>query len=698
MRRLIVLADGTWEDADFQSNPDLLTNISRLSRALHTTDTTTSPPVVQIKRYSEGLGTGSTAILGALQGARATGLMTKVRHLYDWLCLNYEPGATEVTLVGFSRGAYCVRLLASLIGQIGFLKPSRMHEFPALVDALCAKWEDGVTEERLRVLLDAIEQDRLAQVRQCTGGFLIKTVLVFDTVPVQPSNEPKGHPANDSPIEWNAFGLQAEKLEPHIETALQALAINEARPAYKPLLFKRDPLKLKEGQKLTQVWFVGAHTDVGGGYEDHDLADISLMWAVDQLQRHAGLSFDTDYLEQVTDHPTSMWGHMQPHKGISFGLPPQIRAYPAQLDPTTNELFHASVLQQPPTHLPPHILTLLSRKELFTQCGSLELQLQQRHDEALKRQSKSIAPRINLPVTPASALQTKPRTKMISVFKTFIEHEQEKLKGAGNAGTPPDELESDSIAKRQSAGTSCKLPQHNYNGGCVYPCPSPGYFVKSTNTCYLCGSSVKSCNSTGVIACSSPSLFISGKTCVASCPTGTFAWQSGKRCITCPSGQYLNQQTGKCTSQNLQRFARLSSHKRTALMDSAKQDGDLDWNLQVELAFDVDCAARCINAATDSYRFNWIEHNAYYDRCICRNRFGLSQVNYTEAGGSTYSTRFTGGVQVDYLYNYDCKYNAYLIKQYYPDGTAQCTDTIFVGSQCYVESTKQRCQAVFPRI
>ncbi|KAK4054159.1 hypothetical protein OIV83_001185 [Microbotryomycetes sp. JL201] len=97
-------------------------------------------------------------------------------------------------------------------------------------------------------------------------------------------------------------------------------------------------------------------------------------------------------------------------------------------------------------------------------------------------------------------------------------------------------------------------------------------------------------------------------------------------------------------------------------MDTAKQAGDLDWSPDVD--YDVTCAARCINAATDSYRFNWIEHNAYYDKCICRNRFGLSQANYTETGGATYLTRYTGGAQTDYLYNYDCKYNAYLLKQY----------------------------------
>ncbi|KAK4054158.1 hypothetical protein OIV83_001184 [Microbotryomycetes sp. JL201] len=313
MRRLVVLADGTWEDADFQSNPDLLTNVGRLARAIHTTDTRSGQPVPQIIRYAEGLGTGSTALVGAYQGARGIGLLAKTRHLYDWLCLNYEKDA-EITLVGFSRGAYCVRLLASLIGQIGLLMPSKMHLFPEIFDALCAKWELEESEERLRLLLEANEEDRLAQLRQCPNGFLIKALLVFDTVPVSPYNERSGLSSGDAPILWNAFGMQADRLEPHIETALQALAINESRPAYKPLLFQVDPRNPKQGQTLLQTWFVGAHTDIGGGYQDHDLADISLIWSVERLMRFAGLSFDLDYLDEITSHPTSMWGQMQPHK------------------------------------------------------------------------------------------------------------------------------------------------------------------------------------------------------------------------------------------------------------------------------------------------------------------------------------------------------------------------------------------------
>lgn len=31
---------------------------------------------------------------------------------------------------------------------------------------------------------------------------------------------------------------------------------------------------------MKQVWFCGMHTDVGGGYKEHDLSDIALAWMV----------------------------------------------------------------------------------------------------------------------------------------------------------------------------------------------------------------------------------------------------------------------------------------------------------------------------------------------------------------------------------------------------------------------------------
>lgn len=78
--------------------------------------------------------------------------------------------------------------------------------------------------------------------------------------------------------------------------AYHALAIDEHREAFAPTLWKKT---VKSGAQtypprtLAQVeqrWFVGAHADVGGGYDDGLLAQVPLRWLMAKAQSH-GLAF-----------------------------------------------------------------------------------------------------------------------------------------------------------------------------------------------------------------------------------------------------------------------------------------------------------------------------------------------------------------------------------------------------------------------
>jgi hypothetical protein len=64
-----------------------------------------------------------------------------------------------------------------------------------------------------------------------------------------------------------------------VEQAIHALALNEERSQFEPLLFHRG-----EGQVLKQCWFLGSHSDVGGGNKKLGLANISLAWMMAQLK------------------------------------------------------------------------------------------------------------------------------------------------------------------------------------------------------------------------------------------------------------------------------------------------------------------------------------------------------------------------------------------------------------------------------
>lgn len=70
----------------------------------------------------------------------------------------------------------------------------------------------------------------------------------------------------------------------HVQEALHLLSIDENRIAFQPTLMNRE-------DKVTEVWFPGAHSDVGGGFAKRGLSDIALQFIVEQIRkREVGLS------------------------------------------------------------------------------------------------------------------------------------------------------------------------------------------------------------------------------------------------------------------------------------------------------------------------------------------------------------------------------------------------------------------------
>ncbi|BGP56355.1 hypothetical protein JCM8202v2_003973 [Rhodotorula sphaerocarpa] len=115
MKRIIVLCDGTWETALFQSGNASLTNIARLASAILPQDARSVPPIPQVKLYLPGIGSGEEAIIGAvkvinfvslceslltviLQGAYGTGLLENVRLAYYFVAQNWAPGDESASI------------------------------------------------------------------------------------------------------------------------------------------------------------------------------------------------------------------------------------------------------------------------------------------------------------------------------------------------------------------------------------------------------------------------------------------------------------------------------------------------------------------------------------------------------------------------------------------------------------------------
>ena len=98
------------------------------------------------------------------------------------------------------------------------------------------------------------------------------------------------------PLELPTHTLQRDR----ITRACQALALDEERTTFHPELWNEgdvplvpvDPDKERyiKDEQLSQVWFAGVHSNIGGGYPDDALAYIPFVWMITEAQR-CGLKF-----------------------------------------------------------------------------------------------------------------------------------------------------------------------------------------------------------------------------------------------------------------------------------------------------------------------------------------------------------------------------------------------------------------------
>jgi len=82
-------------------------------------------------------------------------------------------------------------------------------------------------------------------------------------------------------------------LDNHIKFAFHALALDEQRSPFGPTVWER---KVGCNTVLKQTWFPGVHSNVGGSYDDTELADITLAWMMDNLS--AWIDFNPKYVKE----------------------------------------------------------------------------------------------------------------------------------------------------------------------------------------------------------------------------------------------------------------------------------------------------------------------------------------------------------------------------------------------------------------
>jgi uncharacterized protein (DUF2235 family) len=279
MKRLILCCDGTWNSADQARNGiPCPTNVIRIAYRI----AKRKEDMRQIVYYGQGVGTGNSLdrITG---GAFGRGIEDNIFGAYRFLIANYEPG-DELYLFGFSRGAFTARSIAGMIRKCGILSSANVHRY---IEAIELYRSDESPD------MDRPSEFRSKNSVNAENSTQIQFIGVWDTVGALgiPLRGLRG-------LTKRKHQFHDTELSSSVKMACHALAIDELRSAFKPALWQYKP---KEGQIVEQVWFPGVHSNVGGGYPDRTIADVSLEWMIKKAKA-AGLAFD-EKVEKA--HPLS---------------------------------------------------------------------------------------------------------------------------------------------------------------------------------------------------------------------------------------------------------------------------------------------------------------------------------------------------------------------------------------------------------
>ena len=286
-RKLVVVIDGTANDQTSRTNAarlyELAANQNRKDLSVF---------------YTEGVGT-DLRVAGAITG---WGIGEDVRRAYRFIAERWEPAtmtrpASEIYLVGFSRGAYAARMLAGMLFSAGIADLSGFKdrkERVRFVERLYARHRlSRGKNEKAR----AQHERRLAAigalpgyVRRDVAPVQVEAMALWDTVEALAMPD-----RNDAMAEEN--GRHVDQLC-NVKRAFHALALDDNRA------YSFTPLSLLSGNRrawcdredtrplesiVDEVWFAGAHADVGGSYSTRDgaldgyLPGVSMNWMLARL-------------------------------------------------------------------------------------------------------------------------------------------------------------------------------------------------------------------------------------------------------------------------------------------------------------------------------------------------------------------------------------------------------------------------------
>lgn len=325
-KKIIICCDGTWNSPD----QVISTNVCKLKKALLPVD---SQQVRQLVFYDPGVGANGGLIDKYIGGATGMGISENIEDSYRFLTDNYQEG-DDIFCFGFSRGAYTVRSFAGFVSSYGLLAAEDFDQFKLIYDLY-------KTPPAKRASHKNYAKGEALKAKTVKPHF--KFIGVWDTVGALGAPTPL--------MGWISrklwVGFHDTELR-NTDYAYHALAVDERREPFRPSVWT----KADQCKEMKQVWFSGAHSNVGGGYKDTGLSDTAFSWMIKNAQLR-GLEFDQSYLSAPQNLSENFRGQLVDSFSLAYKVfGPYLRPIgqlheDVSVDRTgVNEMLHESVVKR----------------------------------------------------------------------------------------------------------------------------------------------------------------------------------------------------------------------------------------------------------------------------------------------------------------------------------------------------------------
>jgi uncharacterized protein (DUF2235 family) len=302
-KNIVIFSDGTGQGSSMPKEER--SNVWKLWNA--TKDA--APKDQQITFYDEGLGAEHKKEwwrwgYDLLSKATGLGISQNIEDCYVALIEFYEPG-DRVFLFGFSRGAYTVRSLGGVLSLCGIPRHDRSGKSVRIPTSASKADKEAAKAVRTAVAEEAVskvyqhygndqktKQERIAlgeEFRRAHESYAIPSsdppfpyfIGVWDTV------RALGIPGSSGVSFLLAHEFHDATLNPHVPYARQALSIDENREIFKPEIWeeKDETEEARARGRVKQRWFPGVHSDIGGGYKETGLSDLSMAWMLEEATK-----------------------------------------------------------------------------------------------------------------------------------------------------------------------------------------------------------------------------------------------------------------------------------------------------------------------------------------------------------------------------------------------------------------------------